>query len=950
MVKNDESTLDAKISKNGRYHFQTTVIKDILRILAVSAIYYLLGRLILSKIFEQEGIAIIWPASGIFLAAILLIRKKLRIWLIGSLFITDLFLELYGGEPFLVSLVYAMSMTLGASLSAWLLLKIYGSEFSFNKVQDFLGFILLTVFLGNAVAASLASLAPYLLQNLSYWHSWKIWWTSDGVGNLIVVPFILAWSDISIKKIREVNFRVWLEIIALYLSITIVSVLVFRDLSGDVNFLAIVNFLTFPFLIWAALRFGIRGVSAAVAIIGVNILYHALSNFEGIFSPELRNSSVSLIQLYLAIISISSLILAAVVSERHQTDEALSVSEEQFRNIFENSVIGISMTSIHGNLKMNKAFSQIIGYSEKEFGKLTWHQITHPDDVEKDSEINNLILSGKKSSARWEKRYIHKNGNVVWVDINTVLQRNMDQSPNYFITTIQDITERKKIENDLIESEKILRESQAVARLGNYNWNVSTGLWKSSKILDHILGLNEENFHTYETWINIIHPDWRSTILDYVANEVIGKKQRFDMDYQIVRQNDGEIRWVHGAGELELDVNNMPVNLIGTISDITERKQIEEALLESEKKFRSLLESTPLPICYVNKEGEITFRNKRFLEDVGYDETDVPGLNEWWQKAYPDEEYRNWVIKNWDAAVLEASKTGEDIKSEIYHVTCKDGRQREIIITGKTFNEDYLTTLIDVTDMKRAEEEIKKLNETLELRVAQRTEELELANKELEAFSYSVSHDLRAPLRHINGFINLFLENKTSPMKSEELAYLEVVSKASDQMGKLIDALLTFSRLNRSELRKMPIDSNEMVRNGSQMFREEIQSRHIEFTIPSLHETFGDKQLLEQVWANLISNAIKYTSNKEFTRIEIGSRKNETETIFFIKDNGAGFNMKYVGKLFGVFQRLHKQSEFDGIGIGLANVNRIVTRHGGRCWAESELDEGATFYFSLPDS
>jgi len=236
----------------------------------------------------------------------------------------------------------------------------------------------------------------------------------------------------------------------------------------------------------------------------------------------------------------------------------------------------------------------------------------------------------------------------------------------------------------------------------------------------------------------------------------------------------------------------------------------------------------------------------------------------------------------------------------------------------------------------------------LEQRVAERTQQLENSNKELEAFSYSVSHDLRAPLRHINGFIKLFLENKTTQLTEEELNYLKVVTDSSEEMGKLIDALLSFSRLQRSELEKSEIDTAYIINRNLLLFSTEIANRNIEIIIGPLEKSFADLQLLNQVWMNLLSNAIKYTSKCSQPIIEIGSYFEKNESIFFVKDNGAGFNMKYAEKLFGVFQRLHKPRDFEGIGIGLANVHRIISKHGGRCWAQGEVDKGATFYFSLP--
>ena len=224
----------------------------------------------------------------------------------------------------------------------------------------------------------------------------------------------------------------------------------------------------------------------------------------------------------------------------------------------------------------------------------------------------------------------------------------------------------------------------------------------------------------------------------------------------------------------------------------------------------------------------------------------------------------------------------------------------------------------------------------------------EAANKELEAFSYSVSHDLRAPLRHIGGFIDLLIKNNSSQLDETGLRYLNIVSESSHEMGNLIDALLTFSRLSRTEINRTKIDSKSLVEHVIQTFSDELTGRKVEIIISELPDAMGDEELINQVWVNLISNAIKYSRNKEQAVIEIRGEIENDKILFSIKDNGAGFDMNYADKLFGVFQRLHKARDFEGIGIGLANVNRIIVRHGGKCWAESEVDKGATFFFSLP--
>jgi light-regulated signal transduction histidine kinase (bacteriophytochrome) len=208
---------------------------------------------------------------------------------------------------------------------------------------------------------------------------------------------------------------------------------------------------------------------------------------------------------------------------------------------------------------------------------------------------------------------------------------------------------------------------------------------------------------------------------------------------------------------------------------------------------------------------------------------------------------------------------------------------------------------------------------------------------------------LRAPLRHIGGFVDLLIKNNSHQLDEKGLRYLSIISESYCEMGNLIDALLTFSRFSRAELQRTKIDTKSLVTRVIKTFSDELADRNVEINISELPDTMGDETLFNQVWVNLISNAIKYSRNKEKAVIDIGGRIENDEAIFYVRDNGAGFDMKYADKLFGVFQRLHKAKDFEGIGIGLANVNRIIVRHGGRCWAESEVDKGATFFFSKPN-
>lgn len=254
----------------------------------------------------------------------------------------------------------------------------------------------------------------------------------------------------------------------------------------------------------------------------------------------------------------------------------------------------------------------------------------------------------------------------------------------------------------------------------------------------------------------------------------------------------------------------------------------------------------------------------------------------------------------------------------------------------------------EIAERQRADEELRVLNGELERRVSQRTAQLEAANKELEAFSYSVSHDLRAPLRSIVGFAEALVEDHGEDLSPDARRKLDIVHQEGRRMSTLIDDLLAFSRLGRKAMLTGELDMRELAARTWTALQSQQETHRVEFELGDLPGARGDAALVAQVWVNLLSNALKFSSKTEAPRIEVGAISDDREHIYFVRDNGAGFNPKYQSKLFGVFQRLHDASEFPGTGVGLALVQRIVTRHGGRVWADSQPGEGATFYFSLP--
>jgi PAS domain S-box-containing protein len=379
------------------------------------------------------------------------------------------------------------------------------------------------------------------------------------------------------------------------------------------------------------------------------------------------------------------------------------------------------------------------------------------------------------------------------------------------------------------------------------------------------------------------------------------------------------------------------------IRDITERKKAEIV----SNRLAAIVASSDDAIIGKDLDAIITSWNGGAEKIFGYTASEMLGTSI--RRLIPadrqDEE--DWM--------LEKIKSGESVEHFDTLRQAKDGRFINISVTASPIKDaagkvtGVSKVARDISEHKAVERKIRQLNAELEQRVIERTAQLEAANKELEAFSYSVSHDLRAPLRHVMGFVELLRKNAGPVLSKKSLGHLTTISQAAKQMGQLIDELLAFSRIGQAQMQKKPVNLNRLVQEALTDFQGETRERKIVWDIHSLPAVRADRPLLRMVLVNLISNAVKFTGTRAEARIEIGCAPGgDDETVIFIRDNGAGFDPRYAGKLFGVFQRLHSREEFEGTGIGLANVQRIIHRHGGRTWAEGVVDGGATFYFSIP--
>lgn len=407
------------------------------------------------------------------------------------------------------------------------------------------------------------------------------------------------------------------------------------------------------------------------------------------------------------------------------------------------------------------------------------------------------------------------------------------------------------------------------------------------------------------------------------------------------------------GGSLISDHQGQPVALLG-ITDITERHQAKQALQDSENRLSAVTENLSEGLIMADLDGRLIHWNKAGLEMHGYHDLE-DGLGLWSRFATAFELYtldgtpvppEQWplvrVLSGESLGALELRIRRPDISLDrIFQFT------GDIIVdvSGKPL---AFMTITDVTEERMAQNKVHELNAELEQRVAERTAQLQRVNDDLEAFSYSVSHDLRAPLRAIDGFSLGLVEDYHEQLPADGQRRLGIVRRSAQRMGKLIDDLLAFSQLDRASLNKVILETRSLVDHAVNQVQSAYEHPDLRLEIAELLPSYGDAALLRQVWINLISNAVKYSSQRPETVVEIGSRSEGTEHIYYVKDYGAGFEMQYADKLFGVFQRLHRQEDFEGTGVGLAIVKRVIERHQGRVWAEAELDKGATFYFALP--
>lgn len=798
------------------------------RILMFALAYYLASKLGLAFVAQPEGLAAIWLAGGVALAMLLLRPKREWPVILATVFIVNCLSNLISGNSLLISASFAFANTLEPALAGWLMVRLRGEKITFYRLGDVLALIGVAT-LANALTAAVGALVPTIGFGATYGKVWLIWWISDGLGMLAVTPFLVTWMQghhfsSALTSRRSFETVMWL----FFLSAAAWFVF---GVSGIDIYLEQRPYMFFPLLIWVALRFSPRASATAIILLSTISLGCTAAGL-GIFplgghTPWERLLGV---QGFFFVASITMMMLSAVFSEYQQSQTDLQDSHARLTatlNALPDLLFEVDRDGIIYDFRAPDP--EALYAPPENFLMKSMFDIL-PEEAA--TVIGEAIAVAAEQGLSFGGTYsLPLPQGASWFELSVAAKGDSKSPEARFITLVRDITSRKRAEQALGESEFFFRESQRAAFVGSYKTDFIAGFWESSETLDQIFGIGQSYLRSVQGWLDIIHPDDREMMSLYLTDEVIAKRQPFNKEYRIIRQSDGETRWVLGMGEIAFNTGGDVVSLIGTIQDITERKQAEM------------------------------------------------------------------------------------------------DRERLLV-------------------------------------------ELERKNRELESLLYVASHDLRSPLVNVQGFGRNLQRYFTSlqdmmgtaknldefqeaaqPLLSERVPKaLQFIDTSSSKMDTLIDGLLRVSRAGRVTLQSKAVDMDVLLQNILDSLAFQIEEANAQVHIASpLIACFADKSQLNQVFSNIIDNAIKYRSPDRQLQITVTSRSEGQNVIYAIRDNGIGIATKNQDKIWELFRRLDaSETTIPGEGLGLTIARRIIERHGGKTWVESEPGAGSQFFIELP--
>jgi PAS domain S-box-containing protein len=629
------------------------------------------------------------------------------------------------------------------------------------------------------------------------------------------------------------------------------------------------------------------------------------------------------------------------ITERKGAESALRESEERYRRTFELASSGLAQVDLDGRfVRVNRRLCEMFGYSEAELVGMSAKDISHPEDRDAVDERRRQLIAGEVDTLRVEKRYLHKDGGTVWMHVAIAMERDAAGQPLYAISVLDDITARKDAEEALRESETRYRSTFELAGSGIAHIGLDRKFIRVNRRLCEILGYPEQALIGM-TGRDISHPEDLEVINTERKRLYAGEIDHVHVEKRYLRK-DGSTVWVAFSMVLERDAAQRPAYEIAIFDDITKRKNAEQALRESEERFRSLTQLSSDWYWEQDQDFALRFMSRRMGEKTGLAAAAFIGRKRWDQPAL------NLTEEDWarHRAALERHEPFRDFEMERPNPA---GGTRWVAVTGEPVYDEngrfrgYRGVGSDITERKRAEAELRRAHDEL----AKKADELERSNAELEQFAYVASHDLQEPLRMVSSYTQLLAKRYKEQLPAEAQEFMHFTVDGAARMKQLIEDLLAYSRVGTKGKELVALSLEAPLKRAITNLRAAIEESGAVVTADALPTVDGDEVQLAQVFQNLMGNALKFRG-KELPRIHVGALEEAGEWHISIADNGIGIEPQYFERIFMLFQRLHAMGEYPGTGIGLAICKKVAERHGGRIWVTSTPGAGSTFHFTLP--